>query len=156
MTAVIGQQPQRRPPPTRGRPLRVGVGSRHRRSFTVARGHCISHLAPGLPSIMGTYALVEWMEIAAYLCIAECLETDQLSVAESIDILHVRAVGEGAEVLVDAVVRQVRGHRVWFDIRAQVDGVHVGECRHVRTVVPRRLLDRAAERVAAAAAVRPG
>ena len=71
-----------------------------------------------------------------------------MSVAESIDVQHVRAVGEGAEVFINAVVRQVLGHRVWFDIRACVDGVKVGESSHVRAVVPRRLLDRAAQRAA--------
>lgn len=148
MTTVMGAQLPSRPPPTRDRPLRVAVGDSHRRSFTVAPERCIANLVAGLPAIMGTYALVEWMEIAAYLCIAECLDPDQLSVAESIDVQHVRAVGEGAEVFINAVVRQVLGHRVWFDIRACVDGVKVGESSHVRAVVPRRLLDRAAQRAA--------
>ncbi len=147
MTTALERRSAGRPPPTRSRLLRVGVGGRHQRSFTVTRERCISSLVEGLPSIMGTYALVEWMEIAAALCIGECLDPDQLSVAESIDVQHFKAVGEGAEVVVDAVVRQVLGNRVWFDVRAHVDDVKVGECSHVRAVVPRRLLERAAERV---------
>ena len=114
---------------TRGRPLRVAVGDSHRRSFTVTHERCISSLVPGLPAIMGTYAMVEWMEIVAYLCIGDGLDADQLSVAESIDVQHFKAVCEGAEVLIDAVVRQVRGNRVWFDVRACVEGVKVGDER---------------------------
>jgi hypothetical protein len=81
-----------------------------------------------------------------YLCVGEGLEPHRISVAESIEVRHFRAVGEGAEALVDAVVRQVLGHRVWFDVRAGVKGVAVGACSHVRAVVPRRLLVRAALR----------
>lgn len=139
--------PADRPASARHRPLRVVVGDSHRRSFTVAREHCISNLAAGLPSIMGTYALVEWMEIAAYLCIGERLDPGQLSVAESIDVQHARAVGEGALVAINAVVCRVQGHRVWFDIQACVGASKVGQCRHVRAVIPRRLLDRVAGRV---------
>jgi predicted thioesterase len=142
MTSALDQRRVKRAPPTRGRLLRVAVGECHQRSFTVTRERCISNLVEDLPSIMGTYALVEWMEIAAALCIGDFLDQDQLSVAESIDIQHFKAVGEGAQVL---------GSRVWFDIRAHVDGIKVGECIHVRAVVPRRLLERVVERVAAGA-----
>lgn len=151
MTSALDQRRVKRAPPTRGRLLRVAVGECHQRSFTVTRERCISNLVEDLPSIMGTYALVEWMEIAAALCIGDFLDQDQLSVAESIDIQHFKAVGEGAQVHVDAVVRQVLGSRVWFDIRAHVDDIKVGECIHVRAVVPRRLLERVVERVAAGA-----
>jgi predicted thioesterase len=153
VSAVMDQPLGTCPSSTRGRSLRVAVGDSHSRSFTVTRERCISNLVAGLPSIMGTYALVEWMEISAYLCIGECLDPDQLSVAESIDVRHYKAVGEGSEVFIEALVRQVLGHRVGFDIQAHVDGVKVGECNHVRAVVPRRLLDRVAERVAAGATV---
>lgn len=125
MTIATDRRQLHRPPTSRDRSLRVAVGASHCRSFTVARERCISNLVVGLPSILGTYALVEWMEIAAYLCIAECLDPGQLSVADSIDVQHFRAVGEGADVVIDAVVRQVRGHRVWFDVRAHVDGLEV-------------------------------
>lgn len=125
MTIATDRRQLHRPPTSRDRSLRVAVGASHCRSFTVARERCISNLVVGLPSILGTYALVEWMEIAAYLCIAECLDPGQLSVAESIDVQHFRAVGEGADVVIDAVVRQVRGHRVWFDVRGHVDGLEV-------------------------------
>jgi predicted thioesterase len=155
-SAMADERPAGRPSAARDRPLRVAIGDSHRRSFTVTRERCISNLVAELPSIMGTYALVEWMEIAAYLCIADGLGRHQLSVAESIEVQHFRAVGQGAEVHVDAVVRQVLGHRVWFDIRAHAGGREVGASSHVRAVVPRRLLDRAADRAAAGTAAGPG
>ncbi len=115
----------------------------HTESFTVHPTDCISTLDPTLPDLLGTYILVQWMEITAAKLINTILNTDdRLTVGEHVDIHHTGMARLGETVTVTATLVEQDKKHASFSIEARNDEKLIATAEHQRTIIPRKLLER--------------
>ncbi len=115
----------------------------HTESFTVHPTDCISTLDPTLPDLLGTYILVQWMEITAAKLINSVLNSDErLTVGEHVDIHHTGMAKLGESVTITATLVEHDTKHARFTLEARNNGKLIATAEHQRTIIPRKLLDR--------------
>jgi predicted thioesterase len=123
----------------------IAPGHSFSRQYQVQARHCISAIDASLPTTMGTYALVELIEVVCASSVLDHLAEGTVSVAESLQITHKKAVGLGAELSVCSTVIQVDRENIDFTATAFAHGREVANCIHRRRIIDRRILERAAK-----------
>jgi len=111
-------------------------------SHLVNFGDTIARIDPRLPAVLGTFTLVEWMETIAAKLVQQYLPEGYLTVGAKVEIEHLAATPQGAEVTITAKVEQVDGGTVSFTIEAHDALEKVAVARHVRTVMPVQFVER--------------
>ncbi len=115
----------------------------HTESFTVHPTDCISTLDPTLPDLLGTYILVQWMEITAAKLINTVLNTNErLTVGEHVDIHHTGMARLGETVTITATLTEHDKKHARFTIEAYNDGKLIATAEHTRAIIPHKLLER--------------
>ena len=115
----------------------------HTESFTVQSTDCISTLDPTLPDLLGTYILVQWMEITAAKLINGILNTDErLTVGEHVDIHHTGMTRLGENVTVTATLIGQDKKHARFTIEAYNGDKRIATAEHTRAIIPHKLLYR--------------
>ncbi|HEX4836278.1 MAG TPA: thioesterase family protein [bacterium] len=101
--------------------------------------------------VLATPMLVSLCEEAALACLGPHLEPGEGSVGTRIELSHTAATPIGMTVRVEAILTQVDGRRLAFDVRARDDREEVGVGRHERFLIDRaRFLARVAEKAQSA------
>jgi fluoroacetyl-CoA thioesterase len=85
--------------------------------------------------VVGTPALVGFLETAADRCLMPCYEAKEGSVGTSIELAHLAAAPEGSVVDASAEVIGVDGRRVRFAVEARRGEVLLMKGHHERAVV---------------------
>lgn len=102
---------------------------------TVTDNNTAKAMGSGSLEVFATPAMVALMEKAACNCIEGKLEEGVTSVGTSLDIKHLAATPKGLEVTAEAVLIEMDGRRLVFDITVS-DGVDtIGSGRHERFMV---------------------
>ncbi len=115
----------------------------HTESFTVQSTDCISTLDPALPDLLGTYILVQWMEITAAKLINTVLNTNErLTVGEHVDIHHTGMARLGENVTITAILVEQDKKHARFTIEAYNGDKLIATAEHTRAIIPRKLLER--------------
>ena len=115
----------------------------HTETFTVHAADCISALDPTLPDLLGTYILVQWMEITAATLINTILNTqDHLTVGEHVDIHHTGMARMGDTVTVTATLVEHNKKHAHFTLEAHSNDKPIATAKHQRAIIPRKLIDR--------------
>jgi fluoroacetyl-CoA thioesterase len=98
--------------------LDVATGSSAVKSFTVGPLDLAIAVGSGDVRVVGTPVVIAWMEQATVEAITSCIEPECTSVGIHIDVRHQvpSVVGETLEVT--AVVREVIGMKIHFDVSA--------------------------------------
>ena len=114
----------------------------HTQTFVVEPHDCISLLDPTLPDLLGTYILVKWMEITAATQLTELIDPDRISVGAHVDIQHTgMAKLDDTVMITSRLITHDKKHAT-FSIEARHDNKVIATATHLRTIVPKKLLDR--------------
>nr|VFJ61510.1 MAG: Acyl-CoA dehydrogenase [Candidatus Kentron sp. FW] len=112
------------------------------RHFLIEAEHCISRIEPSMPSVLGTYVIVQWMETAAAELVHPRIEEGYISVGGKVSIEHTVPVPMGKTVDINAKVVEVDGNSIRFTIRAEWNGKKIAQADHWRSVMPMKLFNR--------------
>ena len=110
-------------------------------SFTttmrVAAEVTAEYIGSGDLAVLATPAMCALMENAAMMAVAQHLEKGQTTVGTALNIEHSRATKVGAVVTATAVLTEVNGRELKFNIAARDEVGVIGEGTHTRFIVNR-------------------
>ena len=115
--------------------LEKGLKSESR--TVVSAENVAATMGSGDMQVFATPAMVALMENAAMHAVATELEAGAATVGIEMSVSHVKATPVGAEVTASAVLAEIDGRKLTFDVRAWDDKGTIGEGRHVRFLVDR-------------------
>lgn len=101
------------------------------------------YIGSGDLAVLATPAMCALMENAAMMAVAPHLEVGQTTVGTALNIEHLRATPVGKTVTATAVLTEVDGRKLSFNIAARDEKGIIGEGTHTRFVVDReRFMDK--------------
>lgn len=115
--------------------LEKGLSARS--SATVTVENTAVTMGSGDMQVFATPALVALMENAAMLAVAGELPEGATTVGASMNMEHIKPSGLGAVVTATAVLAEIDGRRLTFNVGARDAVGMIGEGVHVRFVVDR-------------------
>ncbi len=104
-------------------------------TVTVTDKNTAITLGSGDLEVFATPAMVALMENAAAKAIAPYLAEGDSSVGTEINVTHIKASAIGAEIVASAVVVEVNGREVTFNVGARDGESLIGEGTHKRFVI---------------------
>lgn len=128
--------------------MEITVGMTGQVTSAVEREDTALEVGSGSLLVYATPCMVALMEGAACEAIAPALNEEKTSVGTALNIAHISATPVGLEVRAEAVVTQVEGNTIQFQITAYDEAGKIGEGTHTRVVVStQKFLDRAYSKV---------
>ena len=103
----------------------------------VKPGNLATDLCSGTVGVFATPALVGLMESAAVAAVEPHLLPGETTVGTVVNVRHLAATPPGMEVWAEAVLREVEGRRMLFDVSAYDEREKIGEGVHERFVILR-------------------
>ena len=104
---------------------------------TVDGGNVAATMGSGDLQVFATPAMVALMENAAMLAVADRLPEGSTTVGAEMNVTHIKPSGVGAEIVASAVLTEVEGRKLTFNVGARDAEGMIGEGVHVRYVVDR-------------------
>ena len=115
--------------------LEKGLSARS--AATVAPGNTAAAMGSGDLDVFATPAMVALMENAAMMAVASCLHEGSTTVGAEMNVTHIKPSGLGAEITATAVLTEVEGRKLTFNVGARDAEGMIGEGVHIRYVVDR-------------------
>lgn len=115
--------------------LEKGLSARS--AATVAPGNTAAAMGSGDLDVFATPAMVALMENAAMAAVASCLPEGSTTVGAEMNVTHIKPSGLGAEITATAVLTEVEGRKLTFNVGARDAEGMIGEGVHIRYVVDR-------------------
>ena len=123
--------------------MEITVGLTGHASTNVEREDTAYEVGSGSLLVYATPCMVALMEGAACDAIADALPEDMTSVGTQLNISHLSATPVGLEVRAEAVITEVDGKTITFEVTAYDEAGKIGEGTHKRAIVnTQRFLDR--------------
>jgi len=116
--------------------LEKGLSAQSR--TTVCRENTAARMGSGDMEVFATPAMVALMENAAMTAVAAELPEGSTTVGAEMNATHIKPSGLGAEITATAVLTEVEGRKLTFNVGARDTGGMIGEGVHIRYVVDRR------------------
>lgn len=116
--------------------LEKGLSAQSR--TTVCRENTAVRMGSGDMEVFATPAMVALMENAAMTAVAAELPEGSTTVGAEMNATHIKLSGLGAEITATAVLTEVEGRKLTFNVGARDAGGMIGEGVHIRYVVDRR------------------
>ncbi|WP_418978860.1 thioesterase family protein [Alistipes sp.] len=116
--------------------LEKGLSAQSR--TTVCRENTAVRMGSGDMEVFATPAMVALMENAAMTAVAAELPEGSTTVGAEMNATHIKPSGLGAEITATAVLTEVEGRKLTFNVGARDAGGMIGEGVHIRYVVDRR------------------
>ena len=104
---------------------------------TVVAANTAAAMGSGDLEVFATPAMVALMERAALTAVAEALPEGSTTVGAEMNVTHIKPSGLGAEIVATAVLTEVDGRKLTFNVGARDAGGMIGEGVHIRYVVDR-------------------
>lgn len=104
---------------------------------TVTAGNTAAAMGSGDLNVFATPAMVALMENAAMTAVAAELPEGATTVGAEMNVTHIKPSGLGAAITATAVLTEVDGRKLTFNVGARDAGGMIGEGVHVRYVVDR-------------------
>ena len=95
----------------------VAVGDRAELTFTVSAVDTADALGSGDVPGLATPRAIAWVEAASCAAVANALEPGQTSVGTHVEVDHLLPTWVGASVVADAMVAEISGRRLRFEVR---------------------------------------
>ena len=95
----------------------VAVGDRAELTFTVSAVDTADALGSGDVPVLATPRAIAWVEAASCAAVANALEPGQTSVGTHVEVDHLLPTWVGASVVADAMVAEISGRRLRFEVR---------------------------------------
>lgn len=115
--------------------LEKGLSARS--AATVAAENTAAAMGSGDLPVFATPAMVARMEHAAMMAVAAELPAGSTTVGAEMNVTHIKPSRLGAEIVATAVLTEVEGRKLTFNVGARDEGGMIGEGVHVRYVVDR-------------------
>lgn len=115
--------------------LDKGVSAQSR--TTVAANNTAVAMGSGDMAVFATPAMVALMENAAMNAVAEALPEGSTTVGAEMNVTHIKPSALEAEVTATAVLTEIEGRKLTFNVGARDAGGMIGEGVHVRYIVDR-------------------
>ena len=123
--------------------MEITVGMKGEVSTLVEREDTAKEVGSGDLLVYATPCMVALMEGAACDAIAEALSDTQTTVGTALNIEHISATPVGLEVRAEAVVTEVAGKVITFEVKAFDEAGEIGKGTHKRVIVnPQKFLER--------------
>jgi predicted thioesterase len=106
-------------------------------SVTVIDDLTAAALGSGNVDVYSTPAMIALLEAAAIDAIKNCLESGKTSVGISLNVKHLAATPVGMTVQAAAILQEIDGRRLVFDVSASDEIELIGEGTHERFIVDR-------------------
>jgi fluoroacetyl-CoA thioesterase len=113
----------------------LSVGARSDQTMLVTDDLTAVAMGSGSLPVLATPAMVALMEAAALAAIDPVLPEGQASVGIEVNVRHLSATPVGEEIIASAIVTQIDGKRVTFEVRAWDRKELIGEGTHVRYII---------------------
>jgi fluoroacetyl-CoA thioesterase len=111
------------------------VGARSDLTIIVTDDLTAQAMGSGTLPVLATPAMIALMEGAAMAAIEDSLLDGQSSVGIEINVRHMAATPVGEEIIASAIVTQIEGRRLTFEVRAWDRKELIGEGTHVRYLI---------------------
>ena len=95
------------------------------------------YIGSGDLAVLATPAMCALMENAAMMAVATKLEEGQTTVGTALNIEHIKATKVGDTVTATAVLTEINGRELKFNIAARDEVSLIGEGTHTRFIVNR-------------------
>ena len=115
--------------------LEKGLSARS--AATVAAGNTAAAMGSGDLAVFSTPAMVALMENAAMTAVASALPEGSTTVGAEMNVTHIKPSGPGAEITATAVLTEIEGRKLTFNVGARDAGGMIGEGIHIRYIVDR-------------------
>ena len=122
---------------TRKTIIMLEKGLSARSAATVAAGNTAAAMGSGDLAVFATPAMVALMENAAMTAVAGELPEGATTVGSEMNVTHIKPSGLGAEITATAVLAEVEGRKLTFNVGARDAEGLIGEGIHVRYIVDR-------------------
>ena len=122
---------------TRKTIIMLEKGLSARSAATVVPGNTAAAMGSGDLDVFATPAMVALMENAAMTAVASALPEGSTTVGAEMNVTHIKPSGLGAEITATAVLTEVEGRKLTFNVGARDAGGMIGEGIHIRYVVDR-------------------
>jgi len=111
------------------------IGARGDQTILVTDDLTALEMGSGSLPVLATPAMIALMEGAALTAIDSLLDEGQSSVGIEITVRHLAATPVGEEITASAIVTQIDGKRVTFEVRAWDRNELIGEGTHMRYLI---------------------
>lgn len=115
--------------------LEKGVSGQSR--TTVRPENTAAAMGSGDLEVFATPAMVALMEHAALMAVAASLPEGTTTVGAEMNVTHIKPSALGAEIVASAVLTEVEGRKLTFNVGARDAEGMIGEGVHIRYVVDR-------------------
>lgn len=115
----------------------ITEGLTHTSTLIVTAQDTALYQGSGDMEVLATPRMMALMENAAMLAVMDELPEGSTTVGGHIESSHLRPSKVGAEITATATVTKVEGKKIYFDIKAQMNDVIIGEGTHLRFIVDR-------------------
>jgi fluoroacetyl-CoA thioesterase len=115
----------------------VEKGARYTSIIKVDEQHTAIAMGSGDMPVLATPAMMALMENAAMMAVSSCLPDDETTVGSQMDVSHLRPSAVGTEITATAVLTEVDGRKLTFEVKAMEGGDVIGKGVHIRYVVNR-------------------
>ena len=122
---------------TRKTIIMLEKGLSARSAATVVPGNTAAAMGSGDLAVFATPAMVALMENAAMTAVAGELPEGATTVGSEMNVTHIKPSGLGAEITATAVLAEVEGRKLTFNVGARDAEGLIGEGIHIRYIVDR-------------------
>ncbi|MBQ8265561.1 MAG: thioesterase family protein [Bacteroides sp.] len=113
------------------------IGLTYTSTLVVSKDHVAAVMGSGDLHVFATPAMVALMENAAMLAVAEHLPEGSTTVGAMMNTSHVKPSPVDESIKATAVLTEVEGRKLTFEIKAEDSKGVIGEAVHVRYIVDR-------------------
>ncbi len=113
----------------------LSIGEANDTAHVVEPGDGISHMGPGVSSVLSTPSMIRLIEQCSRLILERHFEDGDASVGYHVNVFHLAAAKVGDTITTKSKVREINKRRVTFDVESWNGETKIGEGSHVRVVV---------------------
>ena len=113
------------------------IGLTYTSTLVVSKDHVAAVMGSGDLHVFATPAMVALMENAAMLAVAEHLPEGSTTVGAMMNTSHVKPSPVDESIKATAVLTEVEGRKLTFEIKAEDSKGIIGEAVHVRYIIDR-------------------
>lgn len=113
------------------------IGLTYTSTLVVSKNHVAAVMGSGDLHVFATPAMVALMENAAMMAVAEHLPKGSTTVGAMMNTSHVKPSPVDESIKATAVLTEVEGRKLTFEIKAEDSKGIIGEAVHVRYIVDR-------------------
>lgn len=117
--------------------LMLKKGASAQSQVIVTEANTAQALGSGDMAVFATPAMVALMENAAMKAVADLLDEGATTVGVEMNCSHIKASGLGAEITATAILTEIEGRKLTFNVGARDAEGMIGEGVHIRFVVDR-------------------